>query len=50
MTKPEHIAAIRDAIAVVEEEKCHCVIYGWKCARCWHLEDLQAQLREAEGV
>jgi len=49
MTNPERIAAIRNAIAFVEREKCHCNI-NRKCPRCEHLESLDAQLREAESV
>lgn len=74
MTKPERIAAIRKAIAMVEREECHCEMcecccgglfdddddddepcpfcdHGilQECARCEHLDDLDAQLQEAEG-
>lgn len=64
MTRPERIAAIRESIVIVEREQCRCVWTrgrlgddGWdvpdelthQCSRCRHLDDLDAQLREAEG-
>lgn len=67
MTKPERIAAIREAIAKIEAEECSCRLCRMcldndtaceycggtgterNCPRCQHFDDLDAQLREAEG-
>jgi len=64
----QRIAAIREAIAKVEQERCTCKLcwlcldneidceecggrgVSSRCARCEHIEDLEAQLQEAEGA
>lgn len=47
----QRIAAIREAIAKVEEEPCACRrLATLKCLRCQHLEHLREELREAEGA
>lgn len=56
-SKPKQIASLREAIAEVEQEECHCIwhckgserLLFATCARCQHLEDLDAQLQEAEA-
>lgn len=47
----QRIAAIREAIARVEQEPCACRhLATLKCLRCQHLEHLREELREAEGA
>lgn len=49
-SKQKRISSIREAIAKVEQEECSCRVGGLaQCARCEHLEELDAQLQEVEG-
>lgn len=49
MRQSKRIEDLREAIATVEQEHCRCkYLHTLRCIRCLHLEDLQAQLREAE--